>query len=70
MYLKFLFVLNALLIVNSAIIELPPLTFPSTNQLNLTQLTANYREIFYDQTLDHFNFNDERTFQQRFLLHG
>ena len=26
--------------------------------------------FYYTQTLDHFNFNDDRTFQQRYLVNG
>ena len=52
----------------SAIIEIP--LVPTTNQLNLTQAVGAYRDLSFEQNLDHFNYNDDRTFQQRLLLHG
>jgi hypothetical protein len=35
---------------------------------NLIPIPPDYRELFYDQTLDHYNFNDDRLFKQRYLL--
>lgn len=73
-------VLSSLLLVqtiHAAVIQLPTLpnqppsaiaSVPSPNQLSVVQAPPAYREIFHDQTLDHFNYNDDRTFPQRFLL--
>ena len=52
-----------------AVIEIP--LVPNTYQLNVTQAAiSGYRDLSYEQALDHFNYNDDRTFQQRLLLHG
>jgi hypothetical protein len=29
-----------------------------------------YQTFYYKQFIDHFNFNDDRTFQQRYLVNG
>ena len=29
-----------------------------------------WKTFYYTQQLDHFNFNDDRTFQQRYLVNG
>jgi hypothetical protein len=61
-------ILQAFVFIQCAVIEIP--LIPSTNQQILTQSPSAYRELTFEQTLDHFNFNDDRTFQQRLLLHG
>jgi hypothetical protein len=32
--------------------------------------TPTYETFYIDQYVDHFNFNDNRTFKQRYLLNG
>ena len=59
-------IFQVLCLAQAAIIEVP--LVPTTNQVNLTQVVGTYRDLNFEQTLDHFNYNDDRTFQQRILL--
>ena len=69
MSIKIIFILQVLInLAFSAVIEIP--LVPNTYQLNLTQAVGAYRDLSFEQNLDHFNYNDDRTFQQRLLLHG